>query len=209
MGKLKWIFTSLVLVILLISLTISFLLFLIIINKELVIDENNVDWFDMLIKSSFTLVGSTLSGFVAILVFYLNYLREKKNDKAKSKRLLKLISKDFNNKKEMLDKISEVISTEPTEKIADYLLHSESEVLELFIITSAKIADNMLEESIQDLENEDQMKILEPLSVLKSCKSILSLITSGIKSKENLKLLIDQLKKDLVILQNFPKFDVE
>lgn len=209
MGKLRWFFTSVVLGILILSTTFALLLFFIILNKELIIDDSSVDWFDMLIKSSFTLLGSTLSGFVAILVFYLNYLREKRKEKNKSERLLKLIAKDFNANKIMLDKISEIINSELTDNIADYLMHDKNEVLELFVITSTKIAGGLFEDNVQDLQDEDHIKIIEPLTIMKSCKSTLNLIVSGINSKENLKLLIDQFKIELILLQNLEGIQIE
>jgi len=205
MGKLKWIFTITGLAILLLSTTFSLLLFFIIINKGIIIDQNNVDWFDMLIKSSFTLLGSTLSGFIAVLVFYLNYLREKRNEDKRSRKMLTLITKELNRQKAILTKISSTINSASSDDISNSLLEADSEVLGLFIITYTKIANDTFDSNIQELSGEDYLSVIEQLTLIRSCQTTLKLITNGIKSHSNLIFLIGQFKTELINLESLPK----
>lgn len=205
MDKLKWVFIIAGLTVLLLSTTLSLLLFFIILNKGIIIDQNNVDWFDLLIKSSFTLLGSTISGFIAILVFYLNYLREKRGSNKKSKKILLLMSRELDSHKSILNRISGIVTSTSSEDISSYLLKPDNEVLGLFIITYTKISTNSFESNIQELSNEDYLIIIEQMTVMKSCQTTLKLITDGINSPSNLKFLVDQFKTELVNLESLPK----
>ena len=67
------------------ALTLSFVIIQIFIHQHIVIDQNNVNLFDLILKAAFVLIGSSLSGFVAFLIFFLG---DRKNEKEK-KRLKK------------------------------------------------------------------------------------------------------------------------
>lgn len=60
----------------------AFSLILLLINQNVLIDKRSINLLDMYIRSGFVLIGSTLSGIVALLYFH---FKKKVRKKRKSK----------------------------------------------------------------------------------------------------------------------------
>src|SRR5690242_2337653 len=92
------------------AITISFIIIQIIINRHLLIDQKNVNIFDLLLKSSFTLIGSSLSGFVAFLIFFLGDRKKEKEKSETETRLLSKIIDEADNNIKTYRKVLEIFS---------------------------------------------------------------------------------------------------
>ncbi|MEC2715389.1 hypothetical protein P9X50_27485, partial [Bacillus cereus] len=114
---------------LLIALTLSMSIVMFVINRHIIFDESHINIIDIIIKASFTLIGSTLSGFVAFMIFF---LQDRKSIKEKAEVELKLMSKieeEVSNNKKIIQELSIIYDT-PTEKLATILLQENNKIKE-------------------------------------------------------------------------------
>lgn len=182
------------------SLTISFIIIQIIINRHLVINGNNVNIFDLLLKASFTLIGSSLSGFVAFLIFFLGD-RKKEKEKAETERkIITKIKDEAENNIRIYKQILSVFAESPVEKLADLLHIEKSKIKEALLIYYTKLDFSIFQAALKEISEKSYLENIDNWRKQKAVYDYLELLLTKIQNKENSIMLLEQIKKEIVIL---------
>ncbi|WP_062105247.1 hypothetical protein [Bacillus niameyensis] len=180
-----------------ISLTISFVLIQIIINKNLIIDQDNINIVDILIKSSFALIGSTLSGFVAFLIFFLGDRKNQKEIKEHEEKLLSIIKDESKNNLRIYSEIAEIFKSTPVEKIAEILHKDPSRIKEMLFIYFIKIDFSILDSALKEIPEKDYLENIANWRRQKSIHNYLELLLTKVEDKENTIILLMQIENGI------------
>ncbi|EJQ50043.1 MULTISPECIES: hypothetical protein [Bacillus cereus group] len=181
---------------LLIALTLSMSIVMFVINRHIIFDESHINIIDIIIKASFTLIGSTLSGFVAFMIFF---LQDRKSIKEKAEVELKLMSKieeEVSNNKKIIQELSIIYDT-PTEKLATILLQENNKIKELLLIYYTQLDLSIIESTIKEIKHQNYLSNIKTWRKIKVIHKHLDLILNTIQQKENLVLLLNLMKKDI------------
>lgn len=181
---------------LLIALTISMSIVMFVINRHIIFDESHINIIDIIIKASFTLIGSTLSGFVAFMIFF---LQDRKSIKEKAEVELKLMSKieeEVSNNKKIIQELSIIYDT-PTEKLATILLQENNKIKELLLIYYTQLDLSIIESTIKEIKHQNYLSNIKTWRKIKVIHKHLDLILNTIQQKENLVVLLNLMKKDI------------
>jgi hypothetical protein len=182
------------------SITISFIIIQIIINRHLVIDENDVNIFDLLLKSSFALIGSSLSGFVAFLIFFLG---DRKKEKEKAETEIKLLTKikdEAENNIRTYKKILEIFAKSSVEQIADLLHKEKSKIKEALLIYYTKLDFSIFHSTLKDISEKSYAENIVDWRRQLAVYDYLELLLTKIEHKENSIMLLEQIKSELIQL---------
>lgn len=182
------------------SLTLSFIIIQILINRNLVIDQDNVNIFDLLLKASFVLIGSSLSGFVAFLIFFLG---DRKKEKEKAETEDKLISKikdEAENNLRAYKKILEIFAKSSIEQIADLLHKENSKIKEALLIYYTKLDFSIFQGTLKDISEKSYADNIDKWRKQKVVYDYLELLLTKIEHKENSIMLLEQIKNELIQL---------
>lgn len=192
---------SLAIILFFISLTISFIIIQIIIHRQLVIDQSNVNIFDLLLKASFVLIGSSLSGFVAFLIFFLgDRKKEKEKAETEEKIVIKIMDEAKNNLK-IFEQILLVFADIPIIKIAE-LLHTEnSKIKEALLIYYTKLDFSIFLTTLKDINTKSYGENIDYWRKQKAVYDYLELLLTRIEHKENSIMLLEQIKKEIIDLK--------
>ncbi|MED3354367.1 hypothetical protein EXW26_10710 [Bacillus mycoides] len=181
---------------LLIALTLSMSIVMFVINRHIIFDESHINIIDIIIKASFTLIGSTLSGFVAFMIFF---LQDRKSIKEKAEVELKLMSKieeEVSNNKKIIQELSIIYDT-PTEKLATILLQENNKIKELLLIYYTQLDLSIIESTIKEIKHQNYLSNIKTWRKIKVIHKHLDLILNTIQQKENLVVLLNLMKKDI------------
>lgn len=176
----------------------SFTLVLIAINKNLIIDTSNVDIFDMMIKASFALIGSVLSGFVAFLIFT---LQQRKSSLEQSEMLVK-IDTEFKSNVNIIQKIYDNIASYPSDDIYELIAKDGSQIRELLVVYSSQLDFTVYDALLKSIQSTAFKNNIDKWKKVILVRNYLKLITEKSYSKENATILIDQLKSEMQQLKS-------
>lgn len=167
------------------ALTLSFIIFLIIINRHIIIDKNNVDIFDLLLKASFALIGSSLSGFTALLVFFLGDRKKEKEKLENETRLLSKIKEEASINLNIFKEIYNVISDTKIEDIAELVHMENSKVKEGLLIFYTRLDFSLFEASVKDLNEKSYLDNISYWRKQKTIYDYLKVLLTNIQNKDN------------------------
>jgi hypothetical protein len=182
------------------ALTLSFTIIQIIIHKQLIIDQNNVDIFDLLLKASFTLIGSSLSGFVAFLIFFLgDRKKEKEKVETETKILSKLKDEESNNIK-IFKQMLGIFSDTTIEQLAKLLHMDHSKIKEALLIYHTKLDFSIFEASLKEISEKNYVENIDVWRKQKTIYDYLNLLLTNIKHEENSITLLNLIKSEIILL---------
>lgn len=182
------------------SLTLSFVIILIIINRNIVVDKENIDLFDLFVKSSFALIGSSISGFVAFMIFYLG---DRKKDQERIKYEQNLLSKiigETDNNLEVFKEVHSILKKGPINDTVELLHREQSKIKESLLIFFTKLDFSILESSLKDISETDYTKYISRFRKQKVIYNYLELLLTQVQHKENTKILIERINIEIALL---------
>lgn len=182
------------------SLTISFIIIQIVIHKQLVIDQTNVNIFDLLLKASFVLIGSSLSGFVAFLIFFLGDRKKEKEKVETEGKILTKIKDEMDNNLKIYKQILTVFAETPIEQIAELLHKENSKIKEALLIYFTKLDFSIFNGTLKDINETSYIENIEYWRKQKAVYDYLELLLTKIEHKDNSIMLLDQIKKECINL---------
>jgi len=191
---------TLAIILFFLSLTISFIVIQIMIHRQIIIDQTNVDLFDLLLKASFVLIGSSLSGFIAFLIFFLgDRKKEKEKAKTETKSFIKIKNEAENNLKIYKEMLS-IFSETPINKIADLLHMEDSKIKEALRIYYTKLDFSFFHESRKEINEKDFAENIDYWRKQQSVYKYLGLLLTDIEHKENSITLLELIKNEIIQL---------
>lgn len=188
------------LIILLISTTLSFSFILFLINRGVLVDTNNVDIFEIILRASFVFLGSTLSGFVALFVFFLNKFFENKERERIESKYSTALNNEFDNNKKVISSIKSSIDGSSSESLAAEIPNKSSSLNELLLIQYTKINVDIFENYVEHLSEDDYLTYVEKWKTIIKIHNYLKLLLDDIHDKENAVTVIEALKKEIASL---------
>ncbi|MED4922945.1 hypothetical protein P9743_01390 [Anoxybacillus geothermalis] len=180
-----------------IALFLSFTFILFIINKGILIDSKNVDLFDIIVKASFTFIGSSLSGFVAFFIFFLNYRKDKSEEEKNQKKYTLKINHEYNRNKDILKSIYDAIHNVPSQDVSKILLEENSKIKELLLIQFSKIDLTFYQSFLKELNEKEYFTHIDRWNKIIRIHSYLDLILNKLKDPDNISIIVDELKREI------------
>lgn len=183
-----------------IALTLSFTIILIIIFRHLVIDQDNVNIFDLLLKASFALIGSSLSGFVAFLIFFLGD-RKKEKEKAETEaKMLSKLSDEATNNIQIYKQMLEVFADTSIEHLAKLLHLENSKIKEALLIFYTKLDFSIFQATLKDISEKSYVENIDHWRKQKVIYDYLDLLLTKINQEENSITLLNLIKSEIIQL---------
>lgn len=179
----------------------SFSLILILINNKIVIDQSNVNLFDMFVKSSFTLIGSTLSGLVAIFIFSLQEGSKKKEKLDNQEKHYKNIIQEFETNISVLERIESMLDIGTFEEVANDILE-EKEVKEMLLVIYTQLNFTFYINHLSELKMERYGNSIRVFKLTYQVYKYIDLIVNKLNSKQNVKVLLGQMKRDIIKIKS-------
>ncbi|MBK4744681.1 BhlA/UviB family holin-like peptide [Bacillus cereus] len=179
----------------------SFSLILILINNKIVIDQSNVNLFDMFVKSSFTLIGSTLSGLVAIFIFSLQEGSKKKEKLDNQEKHYKNIIQEFETNISVLERIESMLDIGTFEEVANDILE-EKEVTEMLLVIYTQLNFTFYINHLSELKMERYGNSIRVFKLTYQVYKYIDLIVNKLNSKQNVKVLLGQMKRDIIKIKS-------
>ncbi|MEK8198383.1 hypothetical protein [Lysinibacillus sp. FSL M8-0134] len=152
----------------------------------------------VIIKSVPPLLGATLSGLIALLVYYLNKQKEIGVKKASSYMALRMIQLELTEnykvlaelknafEKTNLDSLTEMLSDDP--KLGNV------ELKEMFIVIQSKFTLEITDKLFSNLLDSDYLSVAKDIKSIRSLINMLKLINTDISSKENKRALLQMIE---------------
>lgn len=178
------------------ALTSSFTIILFIIFHNIIFDTAHVNFLDMLIKSSFSLIGSTLSGFVAILIFFLGDRKQRREKAEKEKKHLEKILDEFNMNIQVLKTMLGTFEDYTTDEIADFLFIEDNKIKGYMQIFSVRLDFTFYGKSRDEINEQEYLNHINKLRKMHAIGKYLDTLVTKITNKENAKGLLDLIKKE-------------
>ncbi|RRN68446.1 hypothetical protein EI200_19710 [Peribacillus simplex] len=182
------------------ALTLSFIILQIIINRHIVIDKNNVDIFDLLLKASFALIGSSLSGFTALLVFFLGDRKKEKEKVENETKLLSKIKEEASINLNIFKQILNVVSETKIEELAEIIHLENSKVKEGLMIFYTRLDFSLFEASVKDLNEKSYLDNISYWRKQKTIYDYLKLLLTNIQNKDNSITLLRLIRDEIISL---------
>lgn len=180
-----------------VSLFLSFSLILLLITQNILIDQNSVDLFNLILRASFVLIGSSLSGFVAFFIFLLNKRNDEKlKVEIENKYLLKLDTELEQNRK-IIDSIDKSLSSIKSEDAADLLFDESNEFKELLLIQFTKLNVKILEDYLKEINSESYFERIDLWRKIAKVYNYLELLLDNISIKENAITVVNAIKNEI------------
>lgn len=191
-------FFSALLLILTLSLTASFVLILFLINKGVLFNKNDINLLDMLFKSSFALIGSTVSGIVAIFIYYLGDKRHK-GDKTKSQtQYLLMIENEYKDNLDTFKKVYEIFRDSPVEQIAALIVLPENRSLkEKLRIYYNRLDFSIIEDSKNKISENDFINNIGKWRKMSFLSRNLFLLVNDLEDQESILTVLRILKNGI------------
>ncbi|MDG5787810.1 hypothetical protein QA612_09890 [Evansella sp. AB-P1] len=179
------------------ALCTAFTLILFIINRGILVDETNINIFEIILRTSFVFIGSFLSGFVAFFIYYLNNRKESLDKDEEQEKFLKKINSEYSNNVDIIKSIYEAIGHVPSEKVFELITEENGPIKELVIIHYSKLDLTFYTAFCKELsiqvysENSDQWnKVIR-------IRKYLDLLLNTVTDKSNAVALIDEVKSNI------------
>ncbi|PFC51170.1 hypothetical protein CN282_12345 [Bacillus thuringiensis] len=191
----------LIIIVVFLAVFASFSLILILINSKIVIDQNNVNLFDLFVKSSFTLIGSTLSGLVAIFIFSLQEGSKKKERLDNQEKHFKNIMQEFETNISVLERIESIMDIGTLEEVAKDILE-EKEIKEMLLVIYTQLNFTFYVNHLSELKIERYGNSIKVFKLTYQVYKYIDLIINKLDSKQNVKVLLGQMKRDIIKIKS-------
>lgn len=191
----------LIIIVVFLAVFASFSLILILINSKIVIDQNNVNLFDLFVKSSFTLIGSTLSGLVAIFIFSLQEGSKKKERLDNQEKHFKNIMQEFETNISVLERIESIMDIGTLEEVAKDILE-EKEIKEMLLVIYTQLNFTFYVNHLSELKMERYGNSIKVFKLTYQVYKYIDLIVNKLDSKQNVKVLLGQMKRDIIKIKS-------
>ncbi len=170
-----------------VSLFLSFSLILLLITQDVLIDQNNVNLFELILRASFALIGSSLSGFIAFFIFLLNRRNEDVIKNEIEKKYLSKLDSEFEMNKKIIDSIDQLLTSVSTQGVAD-LLFDESdksdEFKELLFIQFTKLNIKIPEDYLKEINSKSYFDRIDIWRTVTKINNYLELLLNNINNKK-------------------------
>ncbi|MCM3789473.1 hypothetical protein M3221_13790 [Domibacillus indicus] len=193
-----------------VSLTLSFIIILILINKKVLIDSSSFDFMQMLVRSSFTLIGAAISAGIALLIFTLQQNRIEYDKNELQDLYIAKIKDEHSNNLEVLKNLEEAIAPFENPPLAKMLLmtkqEEKNELKEFILIYYTQLDFSMFDSLFKDIRitDKDNIMLLTDVRKLKLINKYLKLILEEVTQVDPLEKLLSLLKDDLAQIPNPP-----
>ncbi|MFB0843384.1 hypothetical protein [Paenibacillus oleatilyticus] len=193
-------FFTIAIIVAFLALTSAFTILLILINKNIIISSQNVDVFDLLLKVSFTLIGSTLSGLVAFLIYFLQDRRIKNEKSLVESQHLLMIKKEFDNNVAILSNVYEMYREGTIDELAALILKPESSIKETLSIYNNILDTSILKDSRSKVNEKEFIANIDNWNKVNLIHRNLDLLVSDITKKESAKTILEYIKREITVL---------
>ncbi|PGU90099.1 hypothetical protein COD71_23550 [Bacillus cereus] len=190
----------LILIIFFVAVFFATSLFLLLVNQNIVIDKKSIDLLDMYIRSGFVLIGSTLSGIVALFIFS---LQEKSKQKEKNENELghyENIKEEFEDNLKVLDKITDMINQSTIAELAEDIVE-EDEMKEILLSVYTQLNFTFYEDFLKELKKKSYGNHVKAFKLSFQIYKYLDLIINKLDNKDNVEKILKLIKKDLAHLK--------
>ncbi|MGJ7922188.1 hypothetical protein [Neobacillus sp. LXY-4] len=184
-------------IVLFLASTSAFSIILFLINKKILFNTKDIDLLKLIFQTSFTLMGSTLSGLVALLVFSLQFRNQKKEKDEKQEKYYNLIENEYQlNLKEVND-LYESLQIFTTSEIATILISANNngekttEVKELLNIFISKMEFTIFDSKKDEISFENYINNINRWRRIKRIATYLNKCTNELTQKDNIETLIE------------------
>lgn len=184
-----------VLIVIFLAVFSAFSLILLLINKSILIDTKHVNLLDMYIRSSFVLLGSTLSGIIAIFIFSLQE-RSKRIEKDQKEIMYHLNIKeelDFNYK--VIGKISKLMVESSIEELATDIKESK-EVKEILLVIFTQLNFSFYEDFIKEINQKEFEDSKKAAHICYQIYKYLDVVINKLDDVENIATILRLIKSD-------------
>ncbi|PHG30407.1 hypothetical protein COI60_24870 [Bacillus toyonensis] len=200
-GKSKKKVFNLVIFVVFLATFFSFTLILLLINKGIIIDQNSINLLDMFIKSSFTLLGSTLSGVIAVFVFSLQEESRRKEKLESQIKYYKNLKREFENNINVLEKIESMMDNGTLEEVASDIV-AEKEVKEILLVMYTQLNFTFYLNNLNEIRIDKYENSIRVFQLSYQIYKYLEIIIKELDDKGNVKALLAQMKRDIVKIKS-------
>lgn len=182
-------------IIFLVSLTLSLIFILFLITRNVLVDSSNVDLFDLVLKASLTFIGSSLSGFIALFIFYLNKKYDKKERDEENEKYRDRLDYVFKENIDAINSLITSISSFNSGEIVSNLNKQDGPTRELIIILYTKIDFDVSQEYLKEIDKTAFLERIDKWTDIKKFKNYLYLLLYEVKNENSAAVLVEELKK--------------
>ncbi|KXO03077.1 hypothetical protein AYK81_28720 [Bacillus thuringiensis] len=200
-GKSKKKVFNLVIFVVFLATFFSFTLILLLINKGIIIDQKSINLLDMFIKSSFTLLGSTLSGVIAVFVFSLQEESRRKEKLESQIKYYKNLKREFENNINVLEKIESMMDNGTLEEVASDIV-AEKEVKEILLVMYTQLNFTFYLNNLNEVRIDKYENSIRVFQLSYQIYKYLEIIIKELDDKGNVKTLLAQMKRDIVKIKS-------
>ena len=195
-------FRYIVILAIFIATFLSFSMILLLINKKILIDKNSVDILDMYIKASFVLIGSTLSGLVALFIFYLQERSKREDKKENEKKHYENIYDEFADNIEVYKKLSNIMRKDSLSQLATEIVE-EQELKEILLVLYTQLNFTFYIEYLKELKSEEYANCIKAFKFAYQIYNYLGLVINKLDNKENIETILRLIKEKMDKINEF------
>jgi hypothetical protein len=190
-------FFTIAIIVFFLALTSALSIILLLINKGILFTNNNIDLLDLMFKTSFTLIGSTLSGLVAFLIYFLQDKRGKNEKAIAENQHLMMIKKEFSHNVSILSKVYEIFKEGSSEDIAEVLIKPNSKVKESLSIYKNMLDTSIFKESRSKISDKEFLANVDHWNKVNIINRNLELLLKEITNKESAVTILEHIKREI------------
>lgn len=176
-----------------------FISFSILLNLKFPFGE--LDKTQIFVKSVPPLLGATLSGLIALLVYYLNKQKEIETKKSNSSMALRMIQMELNENHKVVLELKNAFNGTNLDSLTDMLSNEEKlgnvELKEMFVVIQSKFTLEITDKLFSNLLDSDYLSLAKEIKEIRSLISMLDLINTNISSNQNKKALLQMIQNTI------------
>ena len=189
-----------VLVIIFFAVFSAFSLILLLITKNILIDSKDINLLDMCIRSAFVLLGSTLSGCVAIFIFSLQERSKKIEKDEKELGYYKNIKGELSSNYKVIEKITKLINDSSIEDLAKQI-HTTKEVKELILVIFTQLNFSYYDSLVKEINKTEFNNCKEAAHLSHQIYKYLDVIINKLDDEDNIATILRLIKNDILELK--------
>ncbi|PGK38676.1 hypothetical protein [Bacillus thuringiensis] len=184
-----------ILIVLFSAIFCSFSLLLLFINKGIVLDEKHINLLDMFIKSSFTLIGSTLSGVMALFIFSLQEKSKRREKEEKEIKYYGYIKSEFQTNFEILERILETINELGIQGLSKGVVDGK-DVKEMLLVSQTRLSFTFYTDYLDELERHKYEHAIRAFKLSYEVYKYLDIINK-IDNQQNIEAILRIIKRNI------------
>ncbi|MGF2768585.1 hypothetical protein [Bacillus cereus] len=179
----------------------SFFLILLFINQGIVINKQDINLLDMFIKSSFTLLGSTLSGVIALFIFSLQEKSKKKEKQERELKYYSYIKHEFQANFEILERILETINELGIQGLAKGVAEG-NEVKEMLLVSQTRLNFTFYTDYLDELERYKYQDAIRAFKASYEVYKYLDVIINRVDNPKNIEAILRIIKRNITDIRD-------